>query len=846
MTPKKPSHQGITSILRGREAGRMRPSLRLLRSAAVLIAAMLVGVISSAAAQAAPGDLDPTFSGDGKQTTNFGFGVSSAEATVRQPDGKIVAVGGAGGNFALARYNPNGTLDPSFSGDGRQTTDFGGDSEARAVALQGDGKIVVVGRTNGGFALARYNPDGSLDASFSGDGLQTTDFATVYGSNAWANGVAIQPDGKIVAVGSVNDVDEYTHFAVARYRPNGTLDPSFSGDGLDTVTIGAHSSATGVAIQPNGRIVVVGSNSVASGGNFVLVRYNSNGTLDATFSGDGRQTTNFGGRCGASDVALQGNGKIVAVGSVFKRLDPYHGRNYFAVARYNSNGSLDKSFSGDGRQTTQFVGDAGASDVAIQGSGKIVMVGNTANLAGNGDFAVARYNPNGTLDKGFSGDGRQTTDFFGYSDAAAGVALQGDGRIVAVGTESSSDFALARYNPNGSLDTTFSGDGKQTTNFGGGSSDGAGGVALQGDGKIVAVGDAGGHGSSDFGLARYNPDGSLDTTFSGDGRQTTSFASGGSGATGVALQGDGKIVAVGYANSAGNGDFALARYNPNGTLDKTFSGDGKQTTSFGGGYNGATGVALQGDGKIVVVGRAGGYPFDFALARYNPNGSLDASFSGDGKQTTDFGGDSLADGVALQGDGKIVAVGRARDPVSEDFALARYNPDGSPDASFSGDGKQTTNFGGVYGSDAAHGVALQGDGKIIAVGRAGNANFALARYNPDGSLDPTFSGDGWQTSYFGGGAAAGVAIQVDGKIVAVGSDYGSGGPSGFALARYNPDGSLDPSFSGDGLQTTGFGGSSGNGAAGVALQGDGKIVAVGAGRGPTQSFDFALVRYIGS
>src|SRR5256714_1361511 len=154
---------------------------RPVRIAAVLFAVLLVAVVFSAVAQAAPGDLDPTFSGDGKQTTDFGFGSGSAEATVRQPDGKIVAAGSTPGGdyrFALARYNPNGSLDTSFSGDGKQTTDFGSFDEANGVALQTDGKIVVVGLTGGGdFALARYNPNGSLGRGSCGEGRQTTDFA---------------------------------------------------------------------------------------------------------------------------------------------------------------------------------------------------------------------------------------------------------------------------------------------------------------------------------------------------------------------------------------------------------------------------------------------------------------------------------------------------------------------------------------------------------------------------------------------------------------------------------------------------------------------------------------------
>ena len=448
MTPKKPSHEEITSILRGRASG--RAPLRPMRSAAVLIAAMLVGVIVPAAAQAAPGDLDPTFSGDGLQTTAF------------------------------------------------------------------------------------------LD-------------------NDRANGVAIQTNGKIVAVGGTSWIPdvEISYFALARYNPNGTLDPSFSGDGMQTTRAGGNSGASDVAIQPNGKIVAVGSNSAGSGGNFALARYNPNGTLDPSFSGDGLQTTNFGGRCGASAVALQGDGKIVVVGNALKRISPSNIKPYFALARYNPNGSLDKTFSGDGKQMTPFVGNgAVASDVAIQGNGKIVAAGGTEDAAGNGDFALARYNPNGTLDPTFSGDGKQRTNFGGGYDGARGVALQGAGKIVAVGSSGNGyDFALARYNPNGTLDPTFSGDGMQTTDFAGGN-DGAYDVVRQGDGEIVAVGYSSVAFDGDFALARYKFNGTLDTSFSGDGMQTTDFGSSGDEATAVALQGDGRIVAVGESS----GDFALARY----------------------------------------------------------------------------------------------------------------------------------------------------------------------------------------------------------------------------------------------------------------------------------------------
>jgi uncharacterized delta-60 repeat protein len=392
----------------------------------------------------------------------------------------------------------------------------------------------------------------------------------------------------------------------------------------------------------------------------------------------------------------------------------------FSAAAIAAAGDLDPTFSGDGKQTTDFgrtpeTGGDTALGVAIQANGKIIAVGRGAEVT---DFALARYNSSGTLDTSFSRDGKQSTSFDGFG-AATDVAIQADGKIVVAGY-SGAKFALARYNPNGSLDPTFSGDGKQTTGFGV-----AEGVAIQPDGKIIAVG-RGGTDGANFVLARYNPNGSLDATFSGDGKQQTDFG-GYDGANGVALQGNGKIVAAGFALG---GDFGLARYNSSGTLDTSFSGDGKQTTDFGGGSDGASAVALQGDGKIVAAGCACPDDVDarnFALARYNANGALDTTFSGDGKQTTDFlfGADDSAKDVAIQPSGRIVAVGTAfGGPTGYDFALARYNANGALDASFSTDGRKRTNFGNP---DIASGVALQGDGKIVAVG-SDPGNFALARY----------------------------------------------------------------------------------------------------------------------
>jgi uncharacterized delta-60 repeat protein len=392
----------------------------------------------------------------------------------------------------------------------------------------------------------------------------------------------------------------------------------------------------------------------------------------------------------------------------------------------------------------------------------------------------------GDLDTSFSGNGKATTDFtVNRNDFAGAVAVQTDGKIVVAGRagRNGGRFALARYNPNGTLDPTFGGNGKVVTNFTGGD-DFANGVAIQTDGKIVAVGQAGGRGGR-FGLARYNANGTLDSTFNGDGKATVNFTNGFDAARGVALQGDGKIVAAGHTNFD---RFALTRLNSNGRLDTVFSGNGKVTTNFSVVTDFANGVVIQANGKIVAAGAAQITEFTgrFALARYNTNGTLDSTFGGNGRVTTDFTAEQdVAFGVALQTNGKIVAAGGG-DVAGARFELARYNANGSLDHAFSGDGKATTNFG--PGIDAAHGVAIQTNGKIVAAGHANFHRFALVRYNANGTLDSAFGGDGKVTTNFtnkGGfqdDLANGVALQADGKIVAAGRAGGSGGR--FAVARY--------------------------------------------------------------
>jgi len=391
--------------------------------------------------------------------------------------------------------------------------------------------------------------------------------------------------------------------------------------------------------------------------------------LDATFGSGGKVTTPSTGTGNA--VALQADGRIVTAGAAF------------TLTRHNTDGSADTTFGTGGKVTTAFgAGSGSATDVAIQSDGKMVVVGSTrarAGFATDDNFAVRRYNTDGSLDTTFGTGGIASTDFAGLADSANAVVIQPDGKIVVAGqaqNASGTDLALARYNVDGSLDSTFGSGGKLTTDVAGGAEFGVS-IALQPDGRIVVLARISVAGSVVVGtpaLVRYNSDGSLDAGF-GPGGKVVAAANGPANA--IALQADGKIVVAGSVNAGSTTSaFALTRFNADGSTD---SGFGTPTTSFFTSGNGTVGraVAVQADGKIVLVGEAANgasSTFDIAVARYDTNGNLDPAFGASGKLLVDFfAGTDLAQDVVIQPDGKIVIAGSAFNGTATEFALVRVN-----------------------------------------------------------------------------------------------------------------------------------------------------------------------------
>lgn len=343
------------------------------------------------------------------------------------------------------------------------------------------------------------------------------------GGNDSAQALAIQSDVKLVAAGYAND-----QLALARYITDGSLDATFGNKGIVTSGSMFGGLVYGIAIQSDDKIVVAGNDS--------LVRYNTNGSLDTTFGNGGSVSFMYG-----NAMVLQTDDKVVAIAGP-------------ALFRYNTNGSLDTSFGTSGKAAADIV----PTSLIIQSDGKLVAAG-YSDKGADTDFAVTRFNVDGSLDITFGNGGIAITSISSGIDIISALALQDDGKLVAAGP-SNSQLALVRYNADGSLDATFGSEGIVTNGsvLGGW----VPGLIIQSDGQIVAA--------SGSVLVRYNTNGTLDTTFENTGIRVTPL----NNSNALALQENGRLVAAGYVSNSTDTDFALVRYKQDGSLDQTFGRDG--------------------------------------------------------------------------------------------------------------------------------------------------------------------------------------------------------------------------------------------------------------------------------
>ena len=720
------------------------------------------------------GSLDSSFDSDGKVLTLIG-NYSICRDVVLQANGKIIiggtATSSSGGSldFAMARYNQDGSLDASFGNGGKVLTPVSNGSDTLAsLTLRADGKLIAAGvaqqifgtapfsEANGDFALVQYNSDGTPDLTFGSGGKVITPVATTDGVGS----AALQADGKIVVAGSAAPLATLASVAVVRYHPNGTLDQSFGykvPGSVSTVVRGTIDEARAVVVQPDGKIVSAGRARVTNRYYFAVSRQNPDGTLDTDFGSNGTLITKIGAGDTDSEaraVALQADGKIVVAGRIYDANNSSLSLYYFALTRYNSDGTLDQTFGNSGIVVVPAANESNeAFAVAVQPNGKIVAAGFYDTLPGFQtayDLAVVRLESNGLLDTSFDQDGIALTDLGSDSETAFSLALQSDGKILIAGSGGVNfDFAMVRYNINGALDTEFGTNGKILTPVGT-SLDEIRSVVVQPDGKIIAAGNARVGSQSDFAVVRYNSNGTLDPTFDGDGKVITPITTNSTDlAWSVLVLTNGKIIVVGStATGTGtsfNSDIAIVRYTSTGTLDVGFSGDGIVTTDYAGyGYSGetATSAALVPNGKLIVAGSirdriATGFSGDrrnFLLARYFVNNETPFDFDGDGK--SDISVFRPSNGVWYLQQSQTGFTGIQFGVSTDKLTPADYDGDGKTDVAIYRGGiwylqRSQLGFTGIqFGAaeDIPAPADYDGDGKAdLAVFRPSNGTWYLQR-----------------------------------------------------------------------------------------------------------------------
>lgn len=435
--------------------------------------------ICIATAFAQSGEIDATFGTAGKVINGMGTNVNSANCVVFQPDGKFL-VGGTyisnyGNNdFALARYNANGALDVSFGTDGKVVTAFGNSNNNHIYSLYilPDGKILAYGITGTTSltpksVIVRYNSNGSIDTAF---GTQGKVFSNLFPYSTSGNKLAIQPDGKIVlaAIKTHQDDPNY-YFGVERYTADGAIDTTFGTNGQAVTSFGTGRSIPfSTIVQPDGKILVSGS-YYQSSAIMGIMRFNTNGTLDASFDGDGKVTTSFGAGTYSEGIQafMADSGKIILAGTVYGAAT-----RSFGVVQYNANGSIDTGFDGDGKATSAYASDLDYSNingVARLADGKFLVVAKPSDvMATASDFVVRRYNSNVTPDTGFGTNGRvQATIDTGLNEALS-VAVSATDEILIAGSVRPADnsynsSAVIKYSASGSLSTAFGNSGKVVT-----------------------------------------------------------------------------------------------------------------------------------------------------------------------------------------------------------------------------------------------------------------------------------------------------------------------------------------------------------------------------------------------
>lgn len=795
---------------------------------------------------AAPTDLDPAFSGDGKVIDSTLFGEQAIYSSAFQSDGKLVTVGSDNGSqeWLIMRFNTDGTLDTTFDGptgtaNGKVFLNPSSSFDAAYdVAITAADKIVVAGRVRNTvtgkaeFGAVRLESDGAYDPTFNSGAIKQFEIDDdASGEDAYVESVDVHA-GKIYLGGYAYDGvgSGGADFAIAVLENDGDLDPTFDGDGtgLKSATASAYDYLTDIYVESDGKIVTLGTTgnpSAVVNRVFVAIRWTTTGSPDATFGdvatpGKVYATAKYGY---AYRGAVRAAGGYTLVGATFDT------PNDCLIVQFDANGQIDTGFSTDGYQTVDFQGGTDTcTDVDEDASGNLLIVGESRDDAFKGDAVLARLTSTGTLDTTFDPDGKAVLNFTANNDNFWNVHALPDGRILASGYQgaTASTATLIAVFEGGSggftapvrpasmaLDNSFDGDGRVRNDFSSGREDAPEGMAVGADGSVVAVGTTEVLYSSspltyliDGTVAKYTPSGAPDTSFSGDGRATF-------GPVPLSAEvfydavvlADGSVIAVGSYSVGGAGnDLLIAKFTATGALDTSFSGDGWITHHFG--YlDVARTVHALSDGTFILSGYSGntGDPTMLAL-KVDSGGALVAGYGTGGSTLIDFDAFGPEDALdsALLADNSIVLTGYAESSGVRSTAVAKLTPGGLPDGSFGTAGEATFAIGDA--GSQAFGIADRADGEVLLAGSAADGESTTdafaALVDGSGQLDADFSSDGVAFVQFDleDDAARDVVVDDVSGEVTIGGSANYGLDYDYAFARFDSGGTPLSSFDADG------------------------------------------------
>lgn len=790
---------------------------KLLNAAGLLF----VGLTLQAQVSGAP---DLSFGLNGEVRTNVGGATYIVKAQALQPDGKLVFVGevrtGIKVTGFVARRNADGSIDSGFT----ENPDLY-QVEFTSVRIQADGKILVGGRYE---TILRLHANGTVDTSFGNNGLlQSGDYAVVVAD------MLVQPDQKILVLTNYSDTETGdADYKLARYTTTGAPDTTFSGDGKVITDMGYTDTPKSLALHTDGKIVVGGHSYGAASpalGRIFATKYLSNGNYDTSFGNGGKFMTGYNGSTyvDAMGAVIQADGKVICAG---KSVMGTNGVIQYAI-RVNTDGQIDTTYGSNAGVNFYIPGGITSSNqrsiARLDANGKLVISDMVdPDLNWNNDIIFRRFNTNGTPDNSFGTMGIVTIQYFNRNDYVAGFDFKGDKIVLSGNTEETyyqNRIAFAQLNSDGTFDTTYSTDGKSFFAVQAFSDDLVGCSLKLPDGKMLVGGSSYLNDGMLFTLAKYNTDGTLDTSFgSGTGKLALPFYG---TVYALAVDDNGRILVGGD-----NFEMSMARLMPDGSLDISFGTNGMAdlaNISFGGKLRS---IAVLPNGKILAAGSMvnfGNSPADedLMIIRFNSNGTIDGTFGNGGIASGNSSSyNESVYKIKVLGDGKIVAAAAGYTGNSDDILILKYNANGTVDNTFNGTGKQII---GGSGWDQPTDMEIQPDGKILVAAYLENeeVHFTVVRLMTNGSFDATFGVNGMAMMDDNGQTVAtGIELMENNKIVLGGHSLLDNNYVR-AFARLHPNGTADSSFGDQGIVYMPIDFESDGYAAGLTLEGNRAIIA---------------------